>query len=671
VTLLLPAQAIQAQTPESTKGQYDSLSLEQLLNLKVALPTMESEGIAETPAAVTVYTEADIRALGALVLDDLLAITPGFDIRRFRGPYTIMTVRGIGSGVNERILLMIDGVRVNDLYSDGTARTIRVVHLAGVQRVEIIRGPASALYGADALAGVINVVTKEGSSVGGTNLFAGYGSYGTLLTEGSFGLERGKLKFSAYGGYGDSDGQEWDIAADGGGRPGVAKDTATDGYGGIKFSHGDRFELNANFGYRKDSNFISVSDLIHPAQSDPGSWTAASLTYKHPLGAKLRWNTTLAGGSNRWGGTTILNALPNPVFPDGVFYKFVTQEYHGDLDSYLQYSGGAHSFIGGVGGRIGENPTDKSVTFNGPVEPENPTYGKFTQSKQRQVFSAYGQYRWAISKAVKFTGGVRFDDYSDFGNTVNPRFGLVWAPSGNSFARATYGHAFRAPAYRELYSNNPVFKGDETLGPETVDSFELAGGVTPAKFLNLRLAVFRNEVADAIITVPAGNPQAPGQRRFTNGGELVATGFEAEASTQFGRFTLRANYTYTDSRTTITQPTNVEFDTPHVPKNLANLILVGDVGKWLQIGTDVVYRDDRPRDPGDQRSTIGSFAIWNGNINLREFGVPGLEIQLVARNILDEEYYGPSSYPPKVPGAVPDDIPCRGREVMVGLRFRR
>ncbi|MHB8872184.1 MAG: TonB-dependent receptor [Myxococcaceae bacterium] len=129
------------------------LSLQELLNTPIALPTKEKEPAHESPSSVTVFTEADIRALGVRTLNELLNLAVGLDVRRYREPSEIIAVRGVGSEFNERILTMVDGVRVNDVYTGGTTRTVRAINLDNVERVEVVRGPGSALYGTSAFAG--------------------------------------------------------------------------------------------------------------------------------------------------------------------------------------------------------------------------------------------------------------------------------------------------------------------------------------------------------------------------------------------------------------------------------------------------------------------------------------------------------------------------------------
>lgn len=178
-----------AQEPGPPK--LKSLSLEHLMNIDVATVNAASkfdQKTTEAPSYVTVITAEEIEKYGYRTLADVLESVPGFYVTNDRN-YSYVGVRGLGrQDYNDRVLLLIDGHRLNDpVYGEALIGTEFPLDIDLIQRVEIIRGPGSALYGTNAFLAVINVITRRGRDVKGAEVSAGGGSLGTEQVRATFG----------------------------------------------------------------------------------------------------------------------------------------------------------------------------------------------------------------------------------------------------------------------------------------------------------------------------------------------------------------------------------------------------------------------------------------------------------------------------------------------------
>lgn len=166
-----------------------SMSLEQLMQLKVKSVSKREENVLKAPQTLIVITEQQLKRCGYTDLEQIFHDLPGFDISRGNGTaYSQVYQRGYRSNSTERTLLLIDGVEENDLWSNGVLLS-RQYPLSHIKRVEIIYGPASTIYGANAFLGVINIVTKNAGDIirnnknAGVYLSAGYGSWNTKYAD--------------------------------------------------------------------------------------------------------------------------------------------------------------------------------------------------------------------------------------------------------------------------------------------------------------------------------------------------------------------------------------------------------------------------------------------------------------------------------------------------------
>ena len=178
ILLSAGTEILAAQQSEDEQQNFFDMSIEELMNIEVVTPGRKPQDIDTTPANITVITQKQIRNSGAQTLADLLERLAGVYIPTQEHGEESIYIRGIGERYNDKTLLMIDGYPMRDLYYS-TYPLNATIPLANIKRIEVVRGPTSSLYGTNAFAGVINIITKDLQDTKGTELSSKIGSHGS------------------------------------------------------------------------------------------------------------------------------------------------------------------------------------------------------------------------------------------------------------------------------------------------------------------------------------------------------------------------------------------------------------------------------------------------------------------------------------------------------------
>jgi iron complex outermembrane receptor protein len=662
------AATVTSASPEA-RSAFDDLSLSQLLDVSV-VSSKRAESIADAPSSVTVITADKIAAFGLRTLNDVLQLVPGFDVRRSRQQLQLITVRGVTSDLNERLLIMIDGVRLGSLNDGGTGKTVRAISLIDVERIEIIRGPGSALYGTNAFVAVVSVITKKGSETGGVHVTGEAGSYATRAADVTAGQKFGDFNLNGHFGYAESRGENFFIAQDGAGVSGNTRDPYKEFVGNLKLGYKDMLQLNVSGAHQVNSQFITVGDVLDPNSSEKATWLVTSLDYRQAFSKALKWQTQLNFAYMDWGPITALiwPAGMKPPYPDGMYGHPHSRDFRYGLDTYVNYEP-IHdlSLIAGAAAELITTDDDDHVS-NGPDATGVPAT-KFYNNPGRYVLAAYAQGDYRFVRGLKLTAGVRHDQYNDFGGTTNPRVALVYNYQDKVWAKALFATAFRAPTYRELWSqNNPAVNGDPNNKAETIMTEELVLGVAPWRQLTATVSLFNSNVKNMIYAAQT----TPGVILYENRGTLAARGVEAEARSQvLPGLELAGNYTYVYAENTVFGNT---YSAPMVSRHSANFTISRDLYHHLRLSLLGEYRSAKARyvvagDPkSDPRAPVGEVFLIGAFAKIYDIA-EGVAGYVRVSNILDAQYQTPSTYPAKVPGVIPDDIHNRGFEVQVGLTY--
>jgi iron complex outermembrane receptor protein len=361
---------------------------------------------------------------------------------------------------------------------------------------------------------------------------------------------------------------------------------------------------------------------------------------------------------------------PNLVsFPDGYIGNPSIYEEHLRLDLSMFYTGlDRHRLRIGTGFLRAKARGEEYKNFGpGVIDgSQSPVYGSVTDvsgtdyafftSARRDVFHISLQDEWNFTTDWDLTVGLRYDNYSDFGDTVNPRAALVWHPEYNLTTKLLYGRAFRPPAFQELFiKNNPVAVGNPDLKPEVIQTTELAFDYLPIFDLRTTLNIFYYEIKDLIQFGTQDDPLLA-----QNVGTQEGYGMEWEVDWALApTFSILANYAFQKA-----ENKQDNHDAGHAPIHQAYLQSRWEfIPKWFfnfQINSVM----DRKRMKNDPREKVSDYSIVD--LILRgENVVNGLTAELVVKNLFDEDAREPSP----ADSLVPNDYPLPGRSIYGSLKY--
>ncbi|TAN70460.1 MAG: TonB-dependent receptor [Methylobacter sp.] len=468
--LLLGASVTVFATEVNDIGRMD---LEQLMSVELETVTASkySQKLSETASSVTVIGKDQIQQFGFRTLSDVLRTVPGFFITNNR-EYDNAGVRGFdqSAAYNGRLLVMIDGIRMNEaIYDSGFTDNALPIDMDLVERVEVVRGPGSSLYGNNAFFAVINVITKRGGNYQGGELAGAWSSFDTYKGRASYGrkLDNG-LDFLASGTGFNSAGQSLQIpeAASPGNPLGESS--------GANNEHDKQFFAKANWGnfsfeggygrrFKGIPGGIFGVDFGTPASSLQDSEAFVNLQYQKALSPKLDFTARAFygdydfKGQYRYGGTLISNL--NHAWWSGMEMRLLSSHFDG------------HKLLAGV--EVQENWQLQLYADSSP-----PVSVSQDDSHDTHRVGIFLQDDMDLTKRLKLSLGARFDDSSLSSQSMfSPRVGLVYQMLTDTVFKLQYGKAFRAPTIAQQYYTVygiPSQMPNKGLQPEQIDTVSLA-----------------------------------------------------------------------------------------------------------------------------------------------------------------------------------------------------
>ncbi len=687
-----------AQGPSEEGDRARSLQqLRELMTLPVLVATGTPTPWQQTPASVTVITGADLEAMGADTLDEALAMVPGLHVSQsgqLMGSRFLF--RGIASLFNPQVLILRDGVPLTSVAIGDRGAVGTRIPVISIARVEVIRGPGSAVYGEEAFAGVIHIHTRAAEDLEGTKVAGLGGSYGTRSAWVSHGGAMGPVQVGLTASLTRTDGPGGVLQAD--------AQTGWDGVGatfpvpapavsrapGALNRMGKFGDLHLNLGWgawvfrwgqesRTDMGTgQGLALALDPEGRQASHRSLMSLTYRRPEGAGP-WTYEVQAS---WYRLTYEVEQGLHLFPAGAFFGAFPEGFQGNpqfwevnrrIEGSATYRGsGVHRFRIGGGLHHGElTDVRETKNFNAAFAPlpggltdVSGTPLDYLPRASRMNQHGFIQDEWQVHPAWQLTTGLRFDRYSDFGSSTNPRLALVGDLGGGWTVKVLHGQAFRAPSLTELYTrNNPVSLGNPTLRPETLATQEVALGWQMSPDLHWEVSLFRTHIRDFI-----NFKQDPiGTRTAQNADRLKGQGGELSliyAPSQ--RFRITANASYQDTRDEAT-------DRPlgEAPRARAYLRVDRRFLTYWQGDFQATWVGTRPRSASDPRPDLRGYTTVDAVLR-RERLFGWLDLRVSVRNLLDRDVREPSQAP--APGAafvdIPHDLPQAGRNVMVELVWR-
>jgi iron complex outermembrane receptor protein len=680
---------------QSANPDEEELALAYGDKTTTSIATGSQQMLARAPSTATVITAQDIAAMGATDLDQVLESVPGLHVSVSHIVYNpIYSFRGIFSNYNPQVLMLVNGQPITALFAGHRSFAWGGMPLENVERIEIIRGPGSAMYGADAYSGVINVVTKSADQVGGMQYGVRIGSFDTRDAFVQWGGQLGGIKTALYLRAGHTDGDRSVIDKD--------LQTLLDGLFGTKASLApgpvnnvrDMLDARADFELgdwrlrlalqdRDIGMGAGLAESLDPWSRSPERRIYADLAYSK-AGFAPNWDLAANIGAYQLKeepGDPAYLLFPagafGGAFPDGVIGNPGHYERHFYLSASASYTGfDRHRLRIGSGYRVDDlygTPEYKNFSIVampnvGPVfiplgslvdASKDPTLW-YAHPHMRKLHYAFVQDEWAMAKDWNLTAGIRWDDYSDFGSTINPRLAMVWDAAYNVIVKAMHGRAFRAPAFVEQYNrNNPVNVGNPSIQPETIAMSELALAWQPSAAVQANFSLFRYRMDDVIILAANSDP-ATG-KTYRNAGAQKGHGLEVELTWDASR-ALRFSGSYSFQSSTESKSGK--------PAGLAPRHRIYGRADWRfapawQFGATVNHVAGRLREPGDPRPPVRDFSTVDLTMRRERIG-NGWEVRAGVSNLFNADVREPSF----APGNIPNDLPMPKRAFNVQLVHR-
>lgn len=654
--------------------QLLSLSVEDVMAMKVKISTNTEQTLSKAPSVVSVITAEDIKATGATNLTEILQSVPGLYVRNnLFGFRPLVTFRGAN---NPQTLTMVNGSPMKDLvWSSGIFWKGLTANM--IERVEIIRGPGSALFGSDAYAGVINVITKTAGKIEDSEIGARAGSFDSQAGWVRHGGEWNGFDISFTAELSRTDGHNPYIPKDGqtakdrsfGTRATQAPGNAYYGYDNEDFRYSmgrGNWRLLADYVRQSDLGIgLTGAGVLDPWTRGSNSRTDIALFYGNETFAK-DWGVNAELRYNHLDYTSGDGFQENPpgykdatgVYPSGYTNRMRSAQRGYTLEGSGLYGGfKTHAIRLGVGHRMdnlyyveqilnkGIGPDGTLLPAGGPLVDVSNTPYAFAPERARRVSYLYLQDVWTLSNDWELTAGARYDRYSDFGGTFNPRLALVWQSSERLVTKLMYGQAFRAPSYLELYAPTAATRPNPNLTPERSNTWDLLFSYAVTKNLKLNLDIYRFEQTNLIA------PDAT--NTFQNLGNNTAHGVELEAQWQaLNTLRIAGNLSHRDD--------TVAFNS--VPKRMAYLRADWAFKPGWNWNMQANWIGKRTLPQGDPRSPLEAYTLVDATV--RYAPRKGWEYAASLRNLFDVDAREYSS------SAIPDNLPLPGRHFYGEIRYK-
>jgi iron complex outermembrane receptor protein len=603
--------------------------------------------ISEAPSSITLIGAEDIRRYGYRTLTDILRSVRGFYTTYDRN-YNYVGVRGFGrpTDYNSRLLVMVDGHRINDSIFDGAyIGTEFVVDVDNIDRVEIIRGPGSALYGTNAIFAVVNVITRRGRDLNGTEVSAELMSFGTTKGLVSWGKRDGGTEMLLSASSYRSQGQDLYFKGfdDPATNNGVAEDADRDRAQRLfaKLARGD-FTFEAAWVTRTKGVPTAAYDSLFNDNRQQAVDERAFLSLKHQteLGDRAQLATRLAYDHYDYDGTYANGSL-GPLTKDYGYWRAWLAEVQ-----YTREFSDTHKLV------LGADYQRNTRQDQGGYEVDDPLNPYLTDRRTSTRWAVFAQDEIRLSEATRLYLGARHDHYSATGGTANPRAALVTNLTPDTVLKLLHGRAFRAPNPYELY-----YTPSPWLTPEKIVTSEVVLEQVLRPGLRGTATLYQYRIDDLINQQP--------DYTFRNTGSAVSHGVEIEID---GRLFARV-----DGRASLAHQNTEDGDTGRVlsnsPRNLAKLNLSSPLGADTLIGgLEIQYTDRRKTLGGDY--TAG-FALVNFTLTSRGLA-KGLELSASVYNLADKDYADPAGEEhranPYLTGPM-ESIPQDGRHYRLKVKY--
>lgn len=588
-----------------TTQTLKQMSFEDLMNLEVTSVSRQAEKLSEAASAVQVITGEDIRRSGARSVPEALRLAPNLQVAQVNASQWAISARGFNNVLANKLLVLIDGRTVYTPFYAGVFWDVQDVLLEDVARIEVVSGPGSTLWGANAVNGVINIITRSAAETQGA------------FVEGGGGTELESFAGLRYGGRSGS-GLAWRV------------------YG--KSTHRGDTELNAGGADANDAWHLNQGG----ARLDWGAGTADSRTvqtdaYSGSTNPDGNSEVDMNGGNvlGRWQ----RKFSTSSELQVQVYYDRATRDFgNGFAENLSTWDFDAqhrlrpaprHELIWGLGARLMRHEVDNL-----------PLFGFDPEDKTLHLYSAFIQDEIALSENVlHLVVGGKFEHNDYTGPEWQPTIRLAWTPAPQHTLWAALSRAVRTPSRLDreftisLLPGLPLLTGSADFVSEEVIAAELGWRMQAADRLSLSLATFYNDYDKIRSAEPGTGPLGlpitlgNGVRGDTYGLELAAVVHMADW------WRLRGGYTHLEKHlevapgSTDLNGATAESDDPE------NQFLVQssmDLPAGFQLDATVRYVDQLPQPQVPSYVAVDVRLAWRSRSNI--------EIALIGQNLLDRRH---------------------------------
>jgi outer membrane receptor for ferrienterochelin and colicins len=642
------------QTPTDSSAPQQTLpgmSLEDLMHVKVEPvfgASKRLQPVTEAPASVTIITAEEIQRYGYRTLADILRSVRGLYVTYDRN-YSYLGARGFSlpGDYNTRVLVLVDGHRMNDdIYEQATPGPEFGLDPATFARVEVIRGPASSLYGTSAFFAVINIVTKTGADVNGVTVAADSGSFdertgrvtaGRKLTNG--------VDFMLSGTYSNTAGPtlffpQFDSPATNNGvASGLDGEKVGQTLGRLSIGH---LTFLGAVSHREKGVPTAAFDTVF---DDPRFRTTDDHRFIDAQYDRVfsgtRVNVRAYADAYRYHGTYPQVGDPDPDTPI-VYNDYANGTWIGVEGRVTRPIGTRQTLI--LGSEVENNlQQDQGVTYL-----DDPSSSFVLKHSSRSI-GAYAQDEFTLSPRITVNAGLRFDGYAGF-SRLAPRVGVIYHPSSSQAFKYLYGNAFRAPnAYELYYSVTGGINGD--LKPETIDSHEVVWERYVGQWLRTSVSAYDNRV-HGLITLDDSNEV---DLKYINFGEVRSDGLEFEGEVRLGDG-LQAQASYVIQRT---QDASTHQPLTNSPRHMGKLQVSAPVKRAGTLAAAVELMSSRRTLAGAAVDPVALVDV-TGRVQVGR----GWAATLALRNAFNATYADPGSAEHPEDAIVQD-----GRTFRVGLEW--
>ncbi|MBM6658174.1 TonB-dependent receptor [Bacteroides gallinaceum] len=646
----------------------------------ITTASQQAESIEEAPVPVTLITEEMIKAIGARTLKDvLLAYVSGITSVESSNEVNV-AMHGVYSGGQEKILIMLNGQRMNARVTNKAAPDYSI-SLEKVKQIEVLRGPASSLYGNVALMAVVNLITKDGSEINGVEASVGFGNFkqkkGSIL----FGTRFINMDFMAWGTIYASDGQKRFVAAEKSVGPNPHDGYAwTEAYNRLpSYDFGFNFKwwkLSLSFNQRYGKKVPVYADVYTSMGSlydynkyrvidgeGPGhgmSFTHAGLLYSDKFN-NCSFNIEAYFDLNKSNLYSIIGDEVEGNATDGSVYYSALQimkwsEFSIGGTATLNYSYPQIGYLGkgnilaglqmeymrlyGTEGLLGSDYTN--ITTYWPTD-------AFRLGGE-STYSPFIQLKHYFNEKLILNSGVRYDIKrrvnKKMKSSISPRVSFIYLPNKKINLKLNYGRSFVDAPYFYRYNQSPSYQGPEDMEPEYMEAIQVSFNYQPIPGLSYNGVLFYNNLEGLIYRDNAAKSDEP---HYINGGKLKVFGIENVLEYQRPRF--RANFNMTYQSALSGENYNLSghqiYNVPNWFMNATlsgNLVHKTDHKFWLYANGRLIGKQLSPID----NIQIGGNTVVDMNYQLpivftmnlgARYYFHNVELELTTYNLFDKTYY--------------------------------